>query len=83
MRSDCSCFIKYTAVRTLLLKEKPRYLSVTSRRALLTVFAYDTTEHQYYFNCLSSNVAMMPSREPNFGSPSSWISYYNAIMVGK
>lgn len=70
-------------VRTLLLKEKPRYLSVKSRRALLTVFAYDTTEHQYYFNCLSSNAAMMPSREPNFGSPSSWIPYYNAIMVGK
>lgn len=29
------------------------------------VFAYDTTEHQHYFNCLNSNAAMMPSEEPN------------------
>lgn len=59
------------------------YLSVKSRCALLTVFAYDTTEHQHNFNYLCSNAATMPSREPKFGSPSSWIPYYNAIMVRK
>lgn len=59
------------------------YLSVKSRCTLLTVFAYNTPEHQHYFNCLCNCGALMSSREPNFGSPSSWIPYYNAIMVGK